>query len=105
MNNMERRRFLLLLPASLTVLRASDGVARGKLKKAAGDQPALQTSDGKLLILKGDPDTMGVLKDGRLADADFEVVGQFKEGDRFNVNPIHTRALFAYKGNQRLMVT
>jgi hypothetical protein len=105
MNNMERRRFLVLLPASLAFLQASDGVVRGKLKQAPNGEPALQTPDGKLLILSGDTDTVGVLKDARLADADFEVVGQVSAGGAFKINPIHTRALFAYTADKRLMVT
>ena len=78
---------------------------RGKLTKATTGEPALQTSDGKLVLLGGDPDTVGVLKDARLANTDFEVVGQYTPGGRFTINPIHKRALFAYKGGRRLMVT
>ena len=51
-------------------------MVRGKLTKAPSGEPALQTSDGSFVTLAGDPDTIGVLKDARLANADFEVVGQ-----------------------------
>jgi hypothetical protein len=66
--------------------------------------PALEQSDGKRLSLRGDPDTTGVLKDVRLAGADFEVIGQL-EGDTVTIQPIHTAALFAYKDGKRLRVT
>jgi hypothetical protein len=102
---MERRRFLMFLPVSAALLRAAENVARGKLTKAPTGEPALQASDGKLILLSGDPDTVGVLKDERLSNADFEVVGQTTPAGRFDINPIHKRALFSYKDGKRLMVT
>jgi hypothetical protein len=92
---------LLVLP----FLRAESGTAlRGKLASAPDGKPALKTADGKLIPLTGDEDTIGVLKDQRLAGADFEVIGAFA-GDQFKVNPIHTRAMFVHKDGKRLMVT
>ena len=105
MEYMERRRFIVLLPPAAAILRADESIVRGKLTKASTGDPALQTSDGKVVPLGGDPDTVGVLKDARLANIDFEVVGQYTPGGRFTINPIHKRALFAYKGGRRLMVT
>jgi hypothetical protein len=67
MNNMERRRFLVLIPALATLGRADTSRAiRGKLGKTSDGAPALESS-GKLTILDGDADTIGVLKDARLA--------------------------------------
>jgi hypothetical protein len=105
MEYMERRHFLVLLPAAATILRADESMVRGKLTKAPSGEPALQTNDGSFITLAGDPDTIGVLKDARLANADFEVVGQSSGGGRFTINPIHKRALFTYKNGHRLMVT
>jgi hypothetical protein len=102
-----RRRFLVLFPCTAAALLAADtrGTSfRGKLVKGPGDKPALQTSDGKLLLLSGDPDTLGVLNDKRLAAADFEVLGK-ESGDTVAINPIYTAALFAYKDGRRLRVT
>lgn len=48
---------------------------------------------------------MLVLTDKRLAGADFEVVGHFAGQREFIVNPIHQKALFAYKEDKRLMVS
>ena len=78
---------------------------RGKLEKGPGDKPVLRTSDGKLVFLSGDDDTMGVLKDARIAGSDFEVVGTSPAPDQFKINPIHTRAMFVHKGGKRLLVT
>ena len=95
----------MFLPVSGALLRAAENVVRGKLTKAPTGEPALQASDGKLILLSGDPDTVGVLKDERLSNADFEVVGQTTPAGRFDINPIHKRALFSYKDGKRLMVT
>jgi hypothetical protein len=105
MNNMERRRLLLLLPALPALLRAQDIVVRGKLSVSPAGQPGLTIGGGTFVALQGDPDTQGVLKDARLAGTDFEVVGSFGEGNQFQINPIHMRALFTYKAGRRLMVT
>jgi hypothetical protein len=105
MNNMERRRFFLLFAALPGLLRAQQRALRGKLTKGPADIPALQGGDGALTILDGDADTVGVLKDGRLAGTDFEVLGQQSEPGKFKIAPIHTRALFAYKNGRRWMVT
>ena len=95
----------MFFPVSAALLRAAEDVARGKLIQAPTGEPALQASDGKLILLSGDPDTVGVLKDERLANTDFEVVGQTTPAGRFDINPIHKRALFSYKDGKRLMVT
>jgi hypothetical protein len=65
----------------------------------------LQGSNGQLTLLSGDEDTVGVLKDARLIGSDFEVAGQSTEPGKFQINPIHTRALFTYKKGHRWMVT
>jgi hypothetical protein len=99
-----RRRFLVLLPCApglVLGLRAADGVAfRGKLVEG----PALETVDGKRLTLAGDAETLGTLKDPRLAGFDFEVVGVLA-GDTVKIAPIHKAALFAHKDGKRLRVT
>ena len=105
MNNMERRRFLVLLPAVAAVARADAGRAlRGRLGKNPGGLPAID-SNGKLTALEGDPDTLGVLNDARLAGSDFEVVGAATPSGTFRIDPIHKRALFTYRSGKRLMVT
>ena len=105
MNNMERRCFLLLISAAPALVAADEVVVRGKLTKSPAGEPAIRSSDGKLTRLTGDEDTVGVLQDARLADSDFEVIGQRAGADTVNINPIHMRALFSYKNGRKLMVT
>jgi hypothetical protein len=90
---------LIAVPA----IRAADATVRGRLTDAGG-KPALQLKDGKLIQLTGGEDTMGVLKDKRLAGVDFEAVGTESAGI-FTVNPIHKRAMFVHKDGKRLSVT
>ena len=77
---------------------------RGKLVEGPGGKAAIQ-SGGKTVILTGDEDTVGVLKDKRLADVDFEVIGKFSPAGEFAVNPIHKRAMFVHKDGKRLLIT
>ncbi len=99
---MQRRRFLfasLLLIPTLAV--AAAGVPlRGKLTEAG-----IRLTDGKVVTLKGDEDTMGVLRDPRLLGSDFEVVGNASASGQFEVDPIQTHALFVYRDSKRLRVT
>ena len=53
------------------------------------------------MYLTGDDDTMGVLKDARIAGADFEVAGRSDAPGHFTINPIHTRAMFVHKDGKR----
>jgi hypothetical protein len=77
----------------------------GKLRQSDAQKPALELSGHKLVSLHGDDATMAVLNDKRLADADLEAVGHFATPERFEVDPIHTRALFVHKDGKRLMIT
>jgi len=105
-----RRRGFLLLPLSFALsLRAgnSEGktVLRGKLGKDQQGRAALLTPDGRSIPLHGDEETTLVLADGRLAGADFEVIGSQGADGSFEINPIHLAALYAYKNGSRKRVT
>jgi hypothetical protein len=58
-----------------------------------------------MIALHGDDPTMGVLRDKRLDGVDLEAIGHFESPDRFEVDGIHTRALFVHKDGKRLMIT
>jgi hypothetical protein len=101
-----RRQFLLFVPA-VGLLKAAGSEAkafRGKLSKDAAGKAVLEQADGHKLFLSGDDDTVGVLKDKRLAGADFEVLGVLA-GDTVTIQPIHEAALFAWRDGKRLRVT
>ena len=102
---MKRRRFFLVL-ASLPVAAAGPGTGlRGRLVQDPLRPPGLKTPDGKLVELEGDEATVGVLRDPRLRNEDFEVLGAFTGPGKFRIDPIHDRALFVYRGGTRLVVT
>lgn len=76
---------------------------RGKL--APGAKPAVVNQEGRI-ALTGDTGTMLVLADLRLADFDFEFVGQpAGELGIFRVGPLHKRSMFVLRNGKRLMVT
>ena len=103
---MTRRAFISGFTAVLGGFAAVPGLGlRGKLVQADGQAPAIETSGGKRVQLHGDEPTMGVLKDKRLAGADLEAVGHFNSPGVFEIDPIHTRALFVHKDGKRLYVT
>lgn len=95
---------------AMPLLRSSESgssdkrdVLRGRLEQREGHAPRLMTASGAI-ALSGDESTAGVLSDPRLANADFEVSGRLA-GQRMDIDPIHTRSLFAYQDGKRLMVT
>ena len=104
-----RRDWLLVwLPAMYPLAsagaEASATTIRGKLVQASGKDPALEAKEG-LYTLGGDVDTVGVLKDTRLAGETFELKGKFDGAGTFRVDPIHTRAMRVLKNGKALLVT
>jgi hypothetical protein len=77
---------------------------RGKLIQTPG-QPALRSSNGAVISLDGDKETIAVLLDSRLKNDDFEALGRPASPERFVVDPIYKRALFVYRGGKRLVIT
>ena len=103
---MTRRGFIFASTAVLSGFGAVPGLAlRGKLVQTDGQTPAIETSRGKRVQLHGDEPTMGVVADKRLAGADLEAVGHFNLPGLFEIDPIHTRALFVHKDGKKLYVT
>jgi hypothetical protein len=78
---------------------------RGKLTQRAGQPPALQTADGRLVTLEGDEPALKVLNDKRLNGADLEASGHFTAADRFQVDPNHARTVLAHKDGKLKMIT
>ena len=113
MDGMKRRdalRWMLIVAPAAVHAASTAGAAksisvRGILTKSPDGKPALMTTDGKLIYLHGDPDTMGVLNDARLANMDFEALGHYTSEGHFEIDPIHERAMFVHKDGKRLMVT
>ena len=78
---------------------------QGKLVQRENQTPAIETADHKLIVLKGDGQTEHVLHDKRLAGLEVEAKGHFTSPGEFQVDPFHTRALYAIKNGKRLMVS
>ncbi|HEY6393439.1 MAG TPA: hypothetical protein VIX89_19305 [Bryobacteraceae bacterium] len=77
---------------------------RGKLVRL-DDRPALETGDRKPVYLEGDEATVGVLNDKRIWGTDFEAVGHFNSPGHFEIDPIHTHAMFVHKDGKRLAIS
>jgi hypothetical protein len=103
------RRFFQTQAALLLARFAMAAVAglslRGKLVRSSGDKPALEMGDKKTVYLEGDEPTVGVLNDKRIWGTDFEVVGHFNSPGHFEIDPIHTRAMFVHKEGKRLTIS
>jgi len=99
-----RRAVLLFIPASLACAAESASL-RGRLREDPDQPPALTTKEGRVVLLEGDADTVGVLRDPRLKGEDFEANGHSTPPDRFVIDPIHTRSLFVWRNGKRLVIT
>ena len=96
------RRALILAPLATLSLRAEASKTGVRGKFFAPGQ--LTTIKGKIK-LTGDEATQKVLADPRLNGFDFEAFGRFTKANEFAIDLIHERAIWAYRGGQRLMVT
>lgn len=94
-----------MLPAALYAASVPGLAIRGKLEQREGQAPTLVVSGEKTLELHGDDATMGVLKDKRIAGFDLEAIGHFVNPGLFEVDPIHTKALYVHKDGKRLLIT
>ena len=99
---MTRRMLLGVFVTIAAWAEAARTSLRGQLRPG---HPAVLLADGKEVVLSGDKATLSVLGDARLKDADFEVRGEMLAGGRFQVNPIHMKAMFVHKDGQRLMIS
>lgn len=103
---MLRRQFQgLLAIVAASVVQATEAIRNVRGKLTPGVKPRLAAESGPL-SLTGDPGTMLVLGDRRLAGFDLEVVGEPSgEPGLFRVGPLHKRAMFVHRDGKRLMIT
>ncbi len=104
---MTRRIFPAFTLLAAVLLRAESQPAslRGKLTQPPGKPPRLTLPSGVEVLLEGDDQTTGVLRDGRLSNADFEVRGKYTPSGSFRILPIYKGAMFVHKDGKRLFVT
>ena len=99
---------VLLLPGCLAACLAQGpqpATVRGVLLQRPGKPPAIETAGHHIVSLDGDEPTKGVLNDKRLAGFDLEAKGHFTAPDQFQVDPIHTKAIFVHKDGHVKVVT
>jgi hypothetical protein len=78
---------------------------RGKLSQHNGEPPALETDGHKMIRLDGDDATRGVINDKRLAGVEMEARGHFTAPDKFQIDPIHTKAILVRRDGHLKLVT
>lgn len=93
-----------MLLAVAGALGAGQGSVRGRLAARPGG-PGVETTAGRFVHLDGDEPTRGVLRDARLAGFELQAQGRFTGPDRFEIAPIHTRAIRVHKDGKLWLVT
>jgi hypothetical protein len=78
---------------------------RGKLTQRAGQPPAVETADHKLVGIEGDEAAMKVLNDRRLNGVELEASGHYTAPDHFKVDPNHARSVLVRKDGKLKMIT
>jgi hypothetical protein len=78
---------------------------RGKLAQHPGQAPALETADHRFISLDGDEGTLKVLNDSRVNGFDLEARGHFIAPDKFQVDPLYSKAMFVHKHGQLKVIT
>jgi hypothetical protein len=101
---MTRRRFAMIVPVLPWMAHGTTVSARGRVRLEGEGRPVLVGSDGSSTALRGDRETLAVLRDARLRGDELELRGR-AEGGKFEIDPIHTRAVFIWRGGKRLVVT
>jgi hypothetical protein len=78
---------------------------RGKLTQQAGQPPAIETPDHKLIALEGDEAAIKTLQDKRLNGFELEAKGHYTSADHFRIDPIHARSVLVRKDGKLKMIT
>jgi hypothetical protein len=105
---MTRRAWLGLAVLAAGVAQGGNGekdTVRGKLRQDPSGRPFLETGGGKVAALEGDDATNAVLRDGRLAGREMELIGEFHGDSVFRVGPIHTQAMFVLRDGKRFTIS
>lgn len=102
---MKRRRLIPLLAVAALLPAKGKSTVRGRLTPQAGGRVFIRTADGRMVLLDGDAESLGVARDARLHQEDFEAAGEWDGESRFVIDPIHERALFVHRQGKRLVVT
>ena len=97
---------LAILSAAVCLAAQPQATLRGKLVQPEGKPPAIQTVGNKLVSLDGEPESLEVLSDERLAGSDMELLGHYAAPDRFVVGSFYTsQSIIVHKGGKRYTIS
>jgi hypothetical protein len=96
--------FLALVAAAVSP--GPSAFVRGRLVQRPGKPPAIETAGHDLVAAEGEPETLAVLNDKRLAGFDVELVGHYDAPGRFMVGPFYTStSIIVHKDGKRFSVS
>ncbi len=99
---------LCLLALAVGALHAAESLPgealQGTLRLRAGQPPAVETVDHKLVTLAGDDSTGKILHDQRLDGFAVEARGHFTAPGQFLIDPVHTHSLLVRKDGRLRMI-
>jgi hypothetical protein len=100
-------RILYVVAAACVCFAQRPGTSlRGKLVESEGKPPALELPGHKVVSLEGEPETIAVLNDARLAGSDVELLGQYKTPTVFVVGPFYTsKSMFVHKDGKMYTIS
>lgn len=89
---------------SLCLAQTPSSTVRGKLLQPE-ERPAIETDTARV-ALDGEPETMAVLKDSRLANADMELHGEFKTPTLFVVGSFYTsKSMLVHRNGKKYTIS
>jgi hypothetical protein len=98
--------FLFWLAVAASWCAQPPSTLRGKLVQRAGQAPSIETADHKLVAVDGEPESLAVLNDHRLAGSEMDLSGRYAAPDRFTVGPFYTsHSIIVLKGGKRFTVS
>lgn len=106
MESMNGRSLSIVAAVCLCFTQSEAAALRGKLVESGDRPPAIETAAHKRVALDGDPQTLAVLGDARLVEADLELLGQFKTPALFVVGPFYTsKSMFVLKDGKKYTIS
>ncbi len=91
---------------SFCVAQTAASTLRGKLLQTEGKPPAIETGAAQRIALDGEPETMAVVGDHRLAGADLELHGEFKTPALFVIGSFYTsKSMLVHRNGKKYTIS
>jgi hypothetical protein len=105
MKSMNRRCWFVVAVGWLWFAQSQAATLRGKPIESEGRPPAIESAGNRRVAVQGDPETMAVLGDARLAGAELELLGEFKTPVLFVVGPFYSsKSVFVHKDGKKYTI-